>query len=154
MCIRDRAASREKEIEQANAKFQEILDEQIYVEESAAKNVSEIQLEEANIRQKTEFAIENLERIQREAERFAEEIKKVKADAELSEEDAKKKQADIEEIEKTILASDDTYASLVKELKESQQQKEEMNTEYKGFFEKHEEVSRQMNELDLSLIHI
>ena len=49
--------------------------------------------------------------------------KKVKADAELSEEDAKKKQADIEEIEKTILASDDTYASLVKELKESQQQK-------------------------------
>ena len=48
---------------------------------------------------------------------------KVKADAELSEEDAKKKQADIEEIEKTILASDDTYASLVKELKESQQQK-------------------------------
>lgn len=128
----EQAATREKEIEQANAAFQEILDEQIYVEEGAAKNVSEIQLEEANIRQKTEFAIENLERIQREAERFAEEIEKVKADAELSEEDAKKKQADIEEIEKTILASDDTYASLVKELKESQQQKEEMNTEYKG----------------------
>ena len=117
----EQAATREKEIEQANAAFQEILDEQIYVEEGAAKNVSEIQLEEANIRQKTEFAIENLERIQREAERFAEEIEKVKADAELSEEDAKKKQADIEEIEKTILASDDTYASLVKELKESQQ---------------------------------
>ena len=46
-----------KSIEQANAAFQEILDEQIYVEEGAAKNVSEIQLEEANIRQKTEFAI-------------------------------------------------------------------------------------------------
>ena len=59
------AATREKEIEQANAAFQEILDEQIYVEEGAAKNVSEIQLEEANIRQKKEFEIENLERIQR-----------------------------------------------------------------------------------------
>ena len=150
----EQAATREKEIEQANAAFQEILDEQIYVEEGAAKNVSEIQLEEANIRQKTEFAIENLERIQREAERFAEEIEKVKADAELSEEDAKKKQADIEEIEKTILASDDTYASLVKELKESQQQKEEMNTEYKGFFEKREEVSRQMNELDKEIFRL
>ena len=45
-----------------------------------------------------------------ESERFAEEIEKVKADAELSEEDAKKKQADIEEIEKTILASDDTLS--------------------------------------------
>ena len=150
----EQAATREKEIEQANAAFQEILDEQIYVEEGAAKNVSEIQLEEANIRQKTEFAIENLERIQRESERFAEEIEKVKADAELSEEDAKKKQADIEEIEKTILASDDTYASLVKELKESQQQKEEMNTEYKGFFEKREEVSRQMNELDKEIFRL
>ena len=150
----EQAASREKEIEQANAAFREILDEQIYVEESAAKNVSEIQLEEANIRQKTEFAIENLERIQRESERFAEEIEKVKADAELSEEDAKKKQADIEEIEKTIMASDDTYASLVKELKESQQQKEEMNTEYKGFFEKREEVSRQMNELDKEIFRL
>ena len=150
----EQAATREKEIEQANAAFREILDEQIYVEEGAAKNVSEIQLEEANIRQKTEFAIENLERIQREAERFAEEIEKVKADAELSEEDAKKKQADIEEIEKTILASDDTYASLVKELKESQQQKEEMNTEYKGFFEKREEVSRQMNELDKEIFRL
>ena len=150
----DEIAVKEKEIEQANAAFQEILDEQIYVEEGAAKNVSEIQLEEANIRQKTEFAIENLERIQRAAERFAEEIEKVKADAELSEEDAKKKQADIEEIEKTILASDDTYASLVKELMVSQLQKEEMNTEYKGFFEKREEVSRQMNELDKEIFRL
>ncbi len=63
-----------------NAAFQEILDEQKNLcRRGCGKNVSEIQLEEANIRQKTEFAIEKLERIQREAERFAEEDRKSKS---------------------------------------------------------------------------
>ncbi|MGN0291572.1 MAG: chromosome segregation protein SMC [Lachnospiraceae bacterium] len=150
----EQAATREAEIEQANKEFQEILDEQIYMEESAAKNVSEIQLEEANIRQKTEFVLENLERIHGEVERLDNELVKIKEDALLSKEDAAKKRSDIEEIEKTILASDDTYASLVKELKESQEAKEQMNTEYRGFFEKREEVSRQMNELDKEIFRL
>lgn len=150
----EQAAAREAEIEKANQKYQEILDEQIYMEESAAKNVSEIQLEEANIRQKAEFVLENLERIHGEEERLDSELEKIKEDSVLSKEDAEKKRSDIEEIEKTILASDDTYASLIKELKESQEAKEQMNTKYKGFFEKREEVSRQMNELDKEIFRL
>lgn len=150
----EQAQTREAEIEQANKKFQEILDEQIYMEESASKNVSEIQLEEANIRQKAEFVLENLERIRGEVERLNEELQKVKEDAELSKEDAKKKRHDIEEIQKTILASDDNYASLVKALKESQEAKEQMNGEYKGFFEKREKVSQEMNELDKEIFRL
>ncbi len=148
------ATKREAEIEEANAKYQEILDEQIYMEEGAAKAVSEIQLEEANIRQKGEFVLENLNRIIGEVERLDQELSKVQEDAKLSKEDAKKKQKDIEEIEKTILASDETYASYVKELKETQEAKERMNAEYKGFFEKREEVGRQMNELDKEIFRL
>lgn len=148
------ATKREAEIEEANAKYQEILDEQIYMEEGAAKAVSEIQLEEANIRQKGEFVLENLNRIIGEVERLNQELFKVQEDAKLSKEDAKKKQKDIEEIEKTILASDETYASYVKELKETQEAKERMNAEYKGFFEKREEVGRQMNELDKEIFRL
>ncbi len=148
------ATKREAEIEEANAKYQEILDEQIYMEEGAAKAVSEIQLEEANIRQKGEFVLENLNRIVGEVERLDQELSKVQEDAKLSKEDAKKKQKDIEEIEKTILASDETYASYVKELKETQEAKERMNAEYKGFFEKREEVGRQMNELDKEIFRL
>lgn len=150
----EKAQAREAEIEQANKEFQEILDEQIYIEESASKNVSEIQLEEANIRQKAEFVLENLERIRGEVERLNEELEKVREDAQLSKEDAKKKRHDIEEIEKTILASDDNYAALVKELMESQEAKEQMNTEYKGFFEKREKVSQEMNELDKEIFRL
>lgn len=148
------AAAREAEIEKANQEFQEILDEQIYIEESASKSVSEIQLEEANIRQKVEFVIENLERIHGEVERLNEEQMKIHEDAARSKEDAEKKRQDIQEIEKTILASDDNYASLTRELKESQEAKEQLNTEYKGFFEKREKVSREMNELDKEIFRL
>lgn len=148
------ATKREAEIEKANAQYQQILDEQIYMEEGAAKAVSEIQLEEANIRQKGEFVLENLNRIIGEVERLDQELSKVHEDAKLSKEDAKKKQKDIEEIEKTILASDESYASYVKELKMTQEEKERMNAEYKGFFEKREEVGRQMNELDKEIFRL
>ena len=150
----EHATEREAEIEVENQKYQEILDEQIYIEESAAKAVSEIQLEEANIRQKGEFVLENLNRITGEVQRLDEELEKVQHDAEISKEDAKKKQQDIAEIEKTILASDETYASYVKELKETQEAREQLNKEYKGFFEKREEVGRQMNELDKEIFRL
>ena len=150
----EHATEREAEIEVENQKYQEILDEQIYIEESASKAVSEIQLEEANIRQKGEFVLENLNRITGEVQRLDEELEKVQHDAEISKEDAKKKQQDIAEIEKTILASDETYASYVKELKETQEAREQLNKEYKGFFEKREEVGRQMNELDKEIFRL
>ncbi len=150
----EHATEREAEIEVENQKYQEILDEQIYIEESAAKAVSEIQLEEANIRQKGEFVLENLNRITGEVQRLDEELEKVQHDAEISKEDAKKKQQDIAEIEKTIIASDETYASYVKELKETQEAREQLNKEYKGFFEKREEVGRQMNELDKEIFRL
>ncbi|MGN0272786.1 MAG: chromosome segregation protein SMC, partial [Lachnospiraceae bacterium] len=89
-----------------------------------------------------------------EVQRLDEELEKVQHDAEISKEDAKKKQQDIAEIEKTILASDETYASYVKELKETQEAREQLNKEYKGFFEKREEVGRQMNELDKEIFRL
>ena len=147
-------AKREQEIEEANVKFQETLDEQIYMEESAAKGVSEVQIEEANIKQKAEFVLENIERIIGEVSRLDEELVKVNADAQMSEEDAAKKLHDIEEIEKTIIASDDTYASLAQELKDSQQAKEKMNVEYKSFFEKREEISKHLAELDKEIFRL
>ncbi|MCI8327080.1 MAG: chromosome segregation protein SMC [Lachnospiraceae bacterium] len=149
-----KAQMRETEIEQAGRELQEILDEQIYVEESAAKNVSEIQLEEANVGQKAEFVLENLERIQSEIERLEEELEGIREEAKSSKEEAKNRHQEIEEIEKTLFASDDTYASLVKELKESQEAKEQMSLEYKGFFEKREKVSREINELDKEIFRL
>lgn len=45
-----------------------------------------------------------------------------------------KKRGDIEEIKKTMIASDDNFATLEKRLKEALEQKDAMNQEIQGIF--------------------
>jgi chromosome segregation protein len=148
------AKKREAQIEEESAAFQKILDENASQEEEAKTAVSEIQLEEAGIRQKVEFVLANIERVtgeilgyDKEREGFLTEAKDAKADAE-------KKRHDIEEIKKTILASDDAYAALEANLKEQLANKEEMQTQYKGFFQKREDISKRITELDKEIFRL
>lgn len=148
------AASQQAQLEEEGKRLQEELDEQMYLEESVAKNVSQIQLDEANIRQKAEFVQENLERIQGEAERLEEEATKIQEDMAESKEEARQKQGEIATIEQAILDSDDHYAKLAMELRQLQEAKETVATEYKGFFARREEVSHRVNELDKELFRL
>ncbi|MDD7636751.1 MAG: chromosome segregation protein SMC [Clostridiales bacterium] len=148
------AKVREQEIEEENIKFQASLDENSGKEEAAQKAVSEVQLEEAGIRQKAEFVLLNLERINGEIKRYEDEREGFLRDAEEAKKDAEKKRHDIEEIKKTILASDDTYANLEKELKENLAHKDEMSTAYKGFFQKREEIGEKITALDKEIFRL
>ena len=57
------AKEREAQIEEESAGFQKILDENAGREEEAQKAVSDVQLKEAGVRQKLEFVLQNLERV-------------------------------------------------------------------------------------------
>lgn len=71
-----------------------------------------------------------------------------------SKEDAKRHEADIEVIRKTILASDENYAALNQKLSESIAAKEQMSAEYKGFFERREEISKRIANLDKEIFRL
>lgn len=148
------AKAREQQIEEENVKFQAILDENAGREAKAQKAVSDVQLEEAGIRQKAEFVLVNLERINGEIKRYEDEREGFLRDAKEAKKDAEKKRHDIEEIKKTILASDDTYAALEKELKENLERKEEMSAAYKGFFQKREEIGDKITALDKEIFRL
>lgn len=148
------AKRRKEEIEAENSSFQSVLDENAGREEAAAKEVSDVQLEEAAIRQKAEFVRENLQRVAGEIRRYEEERETFVSDAKSAKEDAKRKRQDIEEIKKTLLASDDTAERLERELKEHIARREELSAEYKGFFEKREEISKQLSELDKEIFRL
>ncbi len=148
------AKVREQQIEEENTKFQQILDENAGKEADAQKAVSDVQLEEAGIRQKVEFVLVNLERLGNEIKRYEDEREGFLRDAEEAKKDAEKKRHDIEEIKKTILASDDTYASLEKELKENLERREEMSASYKGFFQKREEIGERITALDKEIFRL
>ncbi len=148
------AAKREKEIEQESGRLQKILEEQTVSEEKAKEAVSEIQMEEANFRQKEEFILENMNRIDREINRLEEEAENIKNQAKEAKDDVEKKKSDIAEIEKTILASDDSHSDLEKQLKDDQAKKDEMSAEYKGFFQKREDITKRISELDKEIFRL
>lgn len=148
------AKQREAEIAEESEAYQSRLDEQIYLESSVNKTFSEVQMEEANIRQKSEFAEENRKRVTAEIERCDAQVEELSTEVASAKEDAEKKKQDIEEIRQTILASDTEYARLEKELEEKTKQKEQMAAEHKGFFQKREEISDRMGVLDKEIFRL
>ncbi|MEE1249937.1 MAG: chromosome segregation protein SMC [Lachnospiraceae bacterium] len=148
------ATKREEEIKTETEKLQNILKEQAQIEDAAAKKVSEIQLEEANYNQQAEFIVENTKRIAAELKKLEDEVFEVQAQMKEAAADVEKKTNDIKEIEKTILASDDSHVDLENYLKDCQKKKEEMSTEYKGFFQKREDISKHIGELDKEIFRL
>ncbi|MCI5919506.1 MAG: chromosome segregation protein SMC [Roseburia sp.] len=148
------ALAREKEIGVQNETYQRELEEQDIVIEKAGNELSRIQLEEANLRQKAEFVSLNIERIETELAKFDAECEQVQKEAEEAKEEVQKKLSDIEEIKKTILASDGANENLANELQEALHKKEELSASYKGFFQKQEEISKEITELEKEIFRL
>jgi chromosome segregation protein len=148
------AKNREIQIEEDNKNFQQILDDKNTGVEAATNAVSQVTLELAGIRQKAEFVLENITRIQSEIRRFEDEREGVLNEAKNAKADVEKKRQDIEEIRKTILNSSDYQEEQERALKEHIQKKEEMSASYKGFFKKQEDVSKQISDLDKEIYRL
>lgn len=144
----------EQQIKEASETFQKQLQEQSNIESEANAQLSKIQLKEANIRQKVEFAQMNIARIEGELKKFDVEQAQLLENAKQSKEDAGKKRQDIEEIQKTIVASGDSCGQLEKELEEHLKKKEQMSADYRGFFQKQEEITEKCSGLDKEIYRL
>ena len=145
---------REQEIAQENKEFQSILEKQSALEQEALDAVNAVSLEAAGIEKTVEFVVENITRIDSEILKFDDERNSLVENAKTAKDDAVKKQKDIEEIEKTILASESTNTKLDDELKENKAIREKMAEDYRGFFQKQEEVSKARNDLDKEIFRL
>ncbi len=146
--------NREVQIQEESEKLQKILDEIAGKEEAASKAVSDIQVEEAGIRQKAEFVLENINRVNTEIQKYEQQRDQVMSEAKDAKVDAERKRQDIEAIRQTILASDESFASQDAALKESLEKKDEMSAVYKGFFQKQEDVSKRISNLDKEIFRL
>ena len=99
---RSEAAQKEQSLKEQTEEYQKLLDEKTYMETSAARNVSEAQIEEASARQKVTFVMENCQRVASEIEKKEADIVRLVEEAQNGKEDANKKRGDIEEIKKTM----------------------------------------------------
>ncbi len=150
----EQAKQRETEIEQENETLSASLEKNTSIEEQAKQTVSQIQMEEAQIVQRVEFVQTNLKRLEGEIARFEDDRTSLMEEAKEARADAEKKKQDIEEIKKTIFASDDSHSDLEQELKKKQETREEMSQRYKGFFQKREDVSKQISDLDKEVFRL
>ena len=148
------AAVREQQIEAENETLQKALEEKKEAESQMAEEVSRIVLELAGIRQKAEFSTLNKERIENEIRHYEEEQQSVLAQAQAAKEDAEKKEGEIEEIRKTLLASADHGIGQENALKEHLAKKEELSASYHGFFQKQEEISGNISNLDKEIFRL
>ena len=148
------AASRERQIQEENEALTHILEKVSAKEATAAKAVSDIQMEEAGVRQKVTFVLENINRINAEIQKYEQERDRVMADAQEAKVDAKKKRQDIDAIKQTILAAEDNYKSQEAALKDNLAKKEEMSAVHKGFFQKQDEISKTIANLDKEIYRL
>ncbi len=147
-------AEKEDALKDEIGNLQKLLDEKIYLESSAARSLSEAQIEESSARQKVDFVTENCNRVAAEIAKRDADIESLYADAEAKRADAEQKALDIENIKATIAASDSHYAELEAQLKETLDKREEMNAEHKAFFEKRTEISDRIADLDKEIYRL
>ncbi|MCR5144268.1 MAG: chromosome segregation protein SMC [Lachnospiraceae bacterium] len=148
------AEDKEEELKTQIREYQATLDEKTYMESAAVRNVSEVQIEEANAKQKVVFVEENCARIAAEIKKKEDDIVALVEEAKNGKIVAKQKTEDIERIKETIIASDANFAELEKKLQAALTKKDSMNQEHKGFFEKREEVADRIAALDKEIFRL
>ncbi|MCI8993216.1 MAG: chromosome segregation protein SMC [Eubacterium sp.] len=150
----EQSQAREQEIEKETLRLETLMKEKAALEESALQEVSEIQLEEAAARQKTEFAIENILRVEEEMAGLKTEADELSSSVTQFQEESVKKQQEIAEIEKTLDSSGDAAFRMEEKLKEALEKKENISGQQKGFFQKREEVSQRITQLDKEIFRL
>jgi chromosome segregation protein len=120
----------------------------------ASDLVSKIRIEESNALQKLVFIEENEKRINSEIERCVSDIERMQDDSKNSATVNEEKQKQIEELTKKIEDFDTIRKSLSAKREQAIIDKDEMDTKYKGFFDKRAEVADRINALDRDLYRL
>ena len=140
----------QKEIEDVNLQIETAREGR----EALSKALSVIQLETANLQQKYEFVLENVNRVREEMGRLKAEKGQLSHGNDGSGQAIAAKQQEIERIKEQILKSARQIEDLEGQLSERISQREEKSRQQKGLFEKREELSERMGRLDKDLFRL
>ena len=145
---------KEEELKAEIQKLSDEVDEKTYMETSVNRTISEVQIEEANARQKVDFVQQNLDRVMSEIEKCDSDIASLKENAKSTKEETEAKKNRIEEIKATISASDENFGKLEQEIKDAVAKREELNSSHKNFFEQRQEISDRITDLDKEIYRL
>lgn len=145
---------KEKANEMSIARYQEELVEYQAKEVERKAEVEELHLQNASFRQKREFVQENIHRIEEELKRLAEEEVSLDDTIEHSKTDAQAREEGIAELEAQIERLTILSETMEKEKATLTTKKEEQLVKNKDFFDKREQLSGRINDLDKELYRL
>ncbi|MDF2944961.1 MAG: hypothetical protein K0S01_3819 [Herbinix sp.] len=135
---------KEVQIDQLTKKLEE---ERVKEQDSNVKS-SELKLELSTLEQNNQFLLENVKRVKRDITKLYEEASSLKADIIKASVVVEEKKEIIRQSELLMEADQQTITSLEEQIKNRIAEKEHITSIHKNFFQKREELSSRMNELD------
>lgn len=122
--------------------------------EQLAKDVSVVQLENANLQQKYQFLQENIRRVRTEMEKLEEEKQALNGSTDLSDQVIAGKNAEIEKLKDLIAGALEKAAQSEKEAAEYGAKREKKSREQKQLFDQREELAGRQGRLDKELFRL
>ena len=123
--------------------------EDVHTKESIKTRKSEqIHLEYAGLEQKYTFITENITRICEEVDKFRTELEELTRNKGGNSREITEKEEKIQELKTTIDHSGDLFEEIKLQIEHSKSERMELNKRHKAFFEKREEISKHMADLD------
>lgn len=135
---------KEARIEEVNG----LLEREREKELASNEKVSGLKLDLSSLEQNNQFLLENVKRVKRDIEKLYEEQSSLKEDMKKATQTVEEKQGEIADKQEQIKAYIETVTALEKKIRDTQQEREHITSIHKNFFEKREELSGQMNDLD------
>ena len=123
-------------------------------EELKNENVAKWDIEFEKIVQKQDFQKQNLDRINNDIESEEESLEEILETIKKNNETLEQSKKDIEEIRLTIEASTDVQTDATKELEEKKEAKNALSLSQKDFFDKTQELNKQMSDLEKEVIRL
>lgn len=124
------------------------LEEARTVRDQMARELAAIQLDTANLKQKYSFVLENVRRVRDEIAALSGEARELKGKTTNTQSAIDEKNQEIEHLRTLITHGLEQLQTAQLRLEEASGKKEETSREQKGLFEKREELSVRMNQLD------
>lgn len=137
-----------KEKEDSIEKLTKLLEDERIKEQEASEKAAQLKLELSSLEQNNQFILENVRRVKREIEKLYEEEAALKADQQKSLSAIEDKNKIIEETASMIKGYRSKIAELELQIKKRTEEKEHITGIHKNFFNKREELSNRMTELD------
>ncbi len=150
----ERSEELEKESSEKVDRYKGQLDELHRAEEEEKANVGKWDIDYEKIVQRQEFSRTNIERVDRDIKAREDALREIRETIEKNTETLSQSKKDIEEIRLTIEASTDVHTEASRELEEKKEKKSQLNLSQKEFFNRTEELNKQMSDLDKEVMRL